>query len=127
MRPDKLKTQYIAAIVHLALFSMIVLQAINTPPDALSQLVWFLLFIPDLPATALIFLTFAVVPREFLYSTDDFFSSIFSKHPYDSFSNFWFPFLIYGIGGTVWWFYVPRLIIWLKKRLWNGRKNNGEP
>jgi len=108
------KIGYILAGFHLLLFACVIWNAISTPPDAQYQLIWTILFFPDLPATVLLFLGFASIPHTAFYAIDDYLSRAISTHPYNNFSSFWYPAIIYGVLGTLWWFYLPVMMKWIK-------------
>lgn len=105
---------YVLAGGHLLLFAAVAWIAITTPWDAQYQLTWATLFFPDIPATILLFLGFAAIPHTAFYAIDDFLSRTISTHPYNNFTSFWYPVIIYGIGGTLWWFYLPSMLRWIK-------------
>jgi hypothetical protein len=112
---SSLKIQRVAGIVHFGIFSCCLLIAISTSPDALSEAIWFILFWPDLPVSALFILTFVLLPSNVIFVVDRFIGNIFPTYPFNNFWHFWYLIIIYGILGTVWWFYLPKLVISVKK------------
>ncbi len=116
MISDTLKAQFVTASVHFIVFLWCTWNAIHSSYDALWESVWFILVFPDFPASALLFISLNVIPNNVQFALDGFFENIFSTFPYNSF-YFWFIVFIYGILGTVWWFYVPRIVMWIAKRL----------
>lgn len=111
------KSQYIAAILHLGVFLFCARLAFCTSSDALSETVWFVLALPDLPVTILFFLILQPISMEHKLLVDELFRNIFTIYPFYSFWHFWYVTIMYGILGTVWWFYIPRIVIGLKDRL----------
>ena len=103
------RVQITAALIHLVVFGWCLYMALTASADALFPAVWFPLFWPDLPATAVMIATWAVVPDDLARAIDGNVSTIFPSHPFRSFWNFWYPVALYGVLGTIWWYWVPRL------------------
>ncbi len=113
------KSQYIASALHLMVFLILAVFAFGLPRGTLSEVVWFLLVLPDLPVTVLFFSILSLISMEQKLLVDETFGKFITTYPFNNFWNFWYVTLMYGVLGTVWWFYVPRVIIWFKKRVVN--------
>jgi len=110
-----LQTQYLLAIVHFEIFLYCALLAIFAFPDTLWNFAWYILLLPDFPATTLLYLSDKFVPGNIAFAIDNIFRRMFSTHPYDYFWRFWYVLFVYGILGTMWWFYVPRFAKWFRR------------
>ena len=110
------KFQFAAALTHFFVFLLCTWNALHAPSDALWQAVWFPLFWPDLPASIILVLSWILAPKDIADTIESIFHGIFSTYPYYSFWNFWYLIFLYGVIGTIWWFYLPNLIMRILKR-----------
>jgi hypothetical protein len=104
-------------ILHSLVLAWVTWNLVRSPHDALHQAPWFILFWIDFPATALLFLGWSAVPDSAFVAADAWTGAFFPAHPLSSFSNFWLPFLLYGVIGTWFWYKVPRIVNSLLKWL----------
>jgi hypothetical protein len=109
--------QILTVLLHSAVLLWVVWSAVRSSADALHQGPWFALFWPDLPATVILVLGWAIVPDALFVGADRISAAIFANHPMSSFANFWFPILVYGSIGTWWWCMIPRIVHGLGRRL----------
>jgi hypothetical protein len=111
------RLQVAAVIVHTVLFLYCLITAFSATSDALYQAVWFPLFWVDLPATLVMILTWVAFPDSTGKTLEAATAALFASHPLTSFWNFWYPAVVYGIVGTTWWYFVPRLFGLVASRL----------
>jgi hypothetical protein len=83
------------AIIHMGMVSAISAVAASTPANE-PEYIWLIFILIDFPVSV------GYLALEALTNLD---------------SYLWFSFLYFGVLGTVWWFYLPRLIHKLIKRL----------
>lgn len=103
--------QIAAAVTHLGVLAVVVGSLFGTHADSLYQAPWFALFWPDLPATALLVLSWVTLPEGAFVRADQLAGSVFGDFPMASFSLFWWPLLIYLPIGTWWWWIIPRIAV----------------
>lgn len=100
--------------IHSLLLVYCAIVAISTPHDAQWGLVWWPMFIVDLPITLLQSLMFSVVPDGLWDVLENLFHLSSAAFPFRYMSGFWFPLVSYGILGTALWYFLPVFMVWLK-------------
>ena len=93
MKPAK-KVGLVFAVLHLIAFFLFVIY-LNLSTDGQSRLLWTLWLTPDFPVSLFMMVGFDVISPD---------SQI------GGFIRTWLPYLVHGVLGTIWWFFVPILI-----------------
>ena len=76
---------------------------------------WLIFIYIDFPYSLL---AMAIDSIYYTLSVDVIPSYLFNTHePVYSVYNFIMPLLLYGVGGTIWWFYLPRLVLKLWRKI----------
>lgn len=111
----------ILAIAHLVILAFAVDLIFSKAESGQWPLVWFIFIYLDFPFSLLYFIVgplFFIVefflPIHLLIRD---FLGIFLPWPITDFNNFLLPFFFFGILGTAWYFFLPRLIYTLLKGL----------
>lgn len=107
----KYKIGLLLALVHVLYSFIFILRISRYAFDAQWQLMWIVPFIVDLPISLLELFFLAVIPD---------INIGFLQYPLGSLKEFIFPALFHGIIGTLWYFYIPSIII----KVFNILKNN---
>ena len=96
------------SLASLHFFSVVIAAAfIATSTDKNAVMLWLYYLIIDFP------IAFLLVPASYLMDLINPISPIDALGNYSVYrdiDNFWFPAVFIGIVGTVWWYYLPRLI-----------------
>ncbi|MBN9413195.1 MAG: hypothetical protein J0H12_04650 [Candidatus Paracaedimonas acanthamoebae] len=80
------------AIVHMLIVVLLLIILVISKDPAINM-IWFLLYYIDFPYSAVTLFLAKFIP--------DISSDI---------NNFWAPFILWGVGGTLWWYSVPILV-----------------
>jgi len=107
----KPKLELLAAMVHFVAVLATALTLVGSKPDALYQAVWFPWVVIDFPVPLIIFGIWALPVTATIHR-----SMLVLSFPWSDFSNFWVPLFVFGILGTLWWFYVVGLILRIFRR-----------
>ena len=83
------------AVIHLMLFTMFSINMNYGSQDAMSGMLWGLWKTVDFPVSLLAYYGFIPAPMQWGLST---------------FIRFIYPYFVYGVLGTIWWFFVPIMI-----------------
>ncbi len=100
------KIPRIVAAIHIIAVLISALTMVGLTPDALYQAVWFPLAVIDFPVSLLIIGIWALPVTTTIHK-----SMMVFSFPWSDFSNFWVPLFVFGIFGTLWWFYITKLIL----------------
>ena len=111
------RTQITLTLLHTVVLTWAIWNVAASAPGALYQSAWFVLFWPDLPATAILVASWVVVPDSVFGGADAVAASLFRDLPWSSVANFWLPFLLYATIGTWWWYALPKGVWWLLKTM----------
>ena len=98
--------QWSLVAIHTFVLANIVWTLVALPWSHMWQAPWFILGLPDFPATILLILSWQVLPHAFLEQ----WAQWLPAPPFRDFANFWLPLLMYGIVGTLWAYAVPAMI-----------------
>lgn len=102
------KIPWATAAIHL----MVVIVAATSmasggpTPDALYQAAWFPLAIIDFPVSLLILVIWKLPMTDAIHESLQALS-----FPWRDFANFWVPLGVFGIFGTLWWFFLSTLFV----------------
>jgi hypothetical protein len=91
----------ILSVVHFILVLWIVYHICSSKEHVWPNL-WLLFFWIDLP--------FGLVSIAFFKLTKRKITIPWLSYPFNDFENFILPSVFFGIGGTVWWFFIPQFI-----------------
>ncbi|RLA04094.1 MAG: hypothetical protein DRQ45_01575 [Gammaproteobacteria bacterium] len=97
------------AAIHLMLFTLFSIKMYYGSQDAMSGMLWGLWEAVDFPVSLLAHYGFISVPIQWSFLT---------------FVRFIYPYFVYGVLGTIWWFLIPVMIGGLFNKL---LKKNGSP
>lgn len=114
------RIQFTAVAIHSVVLLWLIywFVFVSNPHDHMVGFAWFaVLGWPDVPASAT-WLLLQVLFSEFFDSVDaSFAATLHHAYPFDWFSGFWTPIVLYGTIGTYWWWTLPAVFAWLTKRL----------
>ena len=96
------KIGLLLALLHMGYFLFSVAEIVATQ-DALWQLGWLHFFWFDVPASVLLIPLAALCPQQ---------SLAWLPYPLGELRDFWLPAILFGVGGTFWYFFLP---IWVAK------------
>lgn len=102
------KFSLILCIIHITFFLFIVRQVIENSIDAQWQLTWLFMFIIDFPISLLL------APFLFLYPHQHI---SFLNYPFNEVKDFLIPFFFYGILGSTWYFFIPKIITYIIRKI----------
>jgi len=83
------------AVIHLMLFTVFSIKMNLGSQDAMSGMLWGLWETVDFPVSLLAYYGFISIPIQWSFST---------------FIRFIYPYFVYGVLGTIWWFFIPVMI-----------------
>jgi hypothetical protein len=109
---------WVTAAIHLvAVFVAAASMVSGGPtPDALYQAVWFPLAIIDFPVSLLILAIWKLPMTDAIHESLQALS-----FPWRDFVNFWVPLGVFGLFGTLWWFFLSTLFIRFISRIRNNK------
>jgi hypothetical protein len=100
------KIPLLFAAIHFFAVVITASTLVGSEPDALYQAVWFPLTIIDFPVSLIIIGIWMLPVTATIHK-----AMLVFSFPWSDFSNFWVPLIVFGIFGTLWWFYLARFIV----------------
>ncbi|WP_444896927.1 hypothetical protein [Microbulbifer sp. SSSA005] len=111
------KVSVTLAVIHLVSVFIMGYLIVNSS-DGSAVMAWLLYLTIDFPVG------WGMVPLAYVVEALNFVDSIGSNGEYSIYRdipNFWYPAIYIGVVGTVWWYYLPQLILRSIRWLRSGR------
>ena len=101
------KIGLILALVHVLLFVLFIGYMHLVVRDGQSQLLWIIFLVIDFPISLFVLVAYDLLPQE-LESVN--------------LARFITPYIVHGIIGPIWWYFMPQIIGYIYKRTVNDKQ-----